>query len=389
MDSIPNEADVTMRPNVTIPIVDTIRPKHFIFNNDTLRVYTDGQLRSTLTHNSKELTDSALYSLLKKAMARNKIPVTFHLLHWTDNTLSVYPQHDLQKSFIDTSVSFLVGNDAHTRFQLHMHDLNYIAILRLWPLVGLSIVYLVILIGILRLLNRNIRDSRKLLELKRSFTYNITHELKTPVTTLAAATESLERYYSQHDPETIKDYLTIMREELSRMSDMIDNILLQQRIKDGKVTLRKQPVKLVTLISEVKNRLMITLNHHHATLDTSGIPSDLIADLDVNWMKDVFTNLIENAIKYADEDPMIFISASQTNGSIIISVKDNGIGIPEKYMDNVFESYFRVPEHELVVPNGHGLGLSYVKEIIQLHDGSITIDKKYKGGTCFIIEIPA
>lgn len=285
-----------------------------------------------------------------------------------------------------TSVSDL---DSKIAVTLVLKNLNYIVLKKIWPYIALSLVYLLVCVSAVVLLINSIRRARRLMEQKVSFTNNMTHELKTPIATLYAATEALDKYNVLEDKKTAREYVGLMQADLNRLKNMADSILHNAKLSDGKLHLHKENLNLYGMLDGVVFNLRPRLEKLEAEV-VYNIPDNLFIDADEEHIARVFMNLIDNSLKYANAQPKITINAYKEGSFIKVVLTDNGIGIPYKHHKDIFKPYFRIFEGNRHTVKGYGLGLSYVKEVVRLHGGSIKLVKdENPQGAAFEIIIPA
>lgn len=228
---------------------------------------------------------------------------------------------------------------------------------------------------------------RFLNEIQKDFVNNFTHEFKTPVSVLNLAAEVLEQPEIARKPERLAKYAAIVKYQGKYLQDQIERLLRQAYSETNQLQLHKETVQLHTLITESMNNLQPLIEEKQAsiTFEFDARRDTLRADHD--YLVIVVTNLVENALKYSRE-PKIIIQTQNENGHIILSVKDNGNGIPKKYFSKIFRKFYRVPSGEQVAARGFGLGLSFAKRIIDAHHGKISVESIAGIGSNFIIRLP-
>ncbi|MBS1934553.1 MAG: HAMP domain-containing histidine kinase [Bacteroidetes bacterium] len=249
-------------------------------------------------------------------------------------------------------------------------------------LVGLTIISFIVLY-------RNLAKQRRLTEIKNEFISNITHELKTPIATVSVAIEALRNFDAVHDPEKTKEYLDISASELQRLGLLVDKVLKLSMLENRHIELKKENFDLHDLINEVIQIMKVQFEkqHAHVIVETKG--KNFPVEADRLHMTSVLYNLLDNALKYGSKDPVITIQLASPKENILeLKISDNGPGIPKEYQSKIFEKFFRVPTGNQHDTKGHGLGLSYVKEIIMNHMGYITVNSDKESGTTFTILIP-
>lgn len=253
--------------------------------------------------------------------------------------------------------------------------------------VVLSVLLILALIGAFIYLLWTINRQNKLALLRKSFVNNMTHELKTPVATVMAAIESIQRYGARDDKDKMEKYLNISHRELQHLANMIEKVLQLDIDEVTGVSLQKTNVDLVQLLKEGIEIALLGMQ--------KGISIDFVSDLqslyinaDSAHLKNVISNLFDNAIKYSRGSVKIQVGLKEEKDSAILSISDNGQGIDPIYFKDIFEMFFRVPNGNLHTVKGFGLGLAYVKQVIKQHGGDIKVDSILGKGTIFILSIP-
>lgn len=256
---------------------------------------------------------------------------------------------------------------------------------------SLSILFSVFLVGItclsFLLMYRSLRQQRRLTQLKSELVSNITHELKTPIATVSVAIEALKNFNAIQDPQRTREYLDISQQELHRLGLLVDKVLKLSMFEKREMEIQPQLFNLGELVDEVvaSLRLQLEKNQARLTVDRQG---DLNLKADRAHLQSVIFNLIDNALKYGKANPAIQISLKGEADEIVLSITDNGIGIPEAYRQKIFEKFFRVPAGDTHNAKGHGLGLSYVAQVLKQHGGSISVDSHEGLGSTFTIRLP-
>ncbi len=255
-----------------------------------------------------------------------------------------------------------------------------------WQLL-FSLILIIALIGTFWTLLVTIRKQNQLAMMRKAFVNNMTHELKTPVSTVMAAIESIQRYGAKDDKERMNRYLSISRQELEHLSDMIERVLQVDVAETNGVLLEKTWFDLESLIDEsMENAKLFAKKEVDIQKTTSGNSFQIFADQ--AHIKNVISNLLDNAIKYAGDQVKINIALSENGDRYKLSIQDNGIGIPKAYQKGVFDLFFRVPSGNVHNVKGFGLGLAYVKQIVQQHQGTIDLSSEESVGSTFVIDLP-
>jgi two-component system, OmpR family, phosphate regulon sensor histidine kinase PhoR len=253
------------------------------------------------------------------------------------------------------------------------------------------ILFSVLLLGITLLsfilLYRSLLKQRRLAALKNEFISNITHELKTPIATVGVAIEALKNFNAIDNPQRTKEYLDISQNELQRLSLLVDKVLKLSMFEKKEMELKKDPVDLLSVVNEVADSLKLQFEKNKAALTVTGQLGATIQGDRLHLLSVVF-NLLDNALKYGKENLLVTAAVASTDKQVVLTVTDNGIGIPAEYKDKVFEKFFRVPHGDTHNAKGYGLGLSYVAQVVEKHDGTIEIKSDPGKGSTFIITLP-
>ena len=253
------------------------------------------------------------------------------------------------------------------------------------------ILFSILLLGItilsFVLLYRNLLKQQRLAALKNEFISNITHELKTPIATVGVAIEALKNFNAIQDPQRTKEYLDISSNELQRLGLLVDKVLKLSMFEKKEVELKLETVDLKGVVDEVTDSLRLQLEKHHARVVVTN-EGNLSLQGDRLHLVSVVFNLLDNAVKYSKEEPLIKIDLQEKEDTVVLNVTDNGIGIPQEYKNKVFDKFFRIPHGDTHNAKGYGLGLSYVAQVIQKHNGTIAIESQPGIGTKFTITLP-
>ncbi|RYY62922.1 MAG: HAMP domain-containing histidine kinase [Chitinophagaceae bacterium] len=237
------------------------------------------------------------------------------------------------------------------------------------------------------MLYRSLVKQYRLARMRNDLVSNITHELKTPIATVGVAIEALKNFNAINDTRRTAEYLDISQQELQRLGLLVDKVLRLSMFENEHIRLSKERLDLRNIITEVTGSLRLQLEKQQAlvSVDAEG---DLHLEADRVHLLSVVFNLLDNALKYSTDKPVIRISARDTGTTLTLEVNDNGIGIPVAYRTKVLEKFFRVPQGNTHNAKGHGLGLSYVSEVVRLHGGTISVDSKPGEGSTFTIILP-
>lgn len=288
-------------------------------------------------------------------------------------------------------VQLFPGNDGAS-------DINYLRvwfpqqrgylIKSMWVMLATSAVLLVVIMVLFSYAVNTIYRQKKLSDIKNDFINNMTHELKTPIATISLACEAL------HDPDMRKSeaamtsYVGMIREENKRLGILVESVLRTSVFEQGEMKLQIQQVNMHKIIEQVIANIEIQIVKRKGQITTHLDASEVMIPADLLHITNVVYNLIDNAIKYSQNEPNIEIYTRDEMNGIAIAFKDNGIGISKENQRKVFDKLYRVPTGNIHNVKGFGLGLSYVHGIVTMHGGTVEVESELKKGSTFTIHLP-
>jgi len=232
-----------------------------------------------------------------------------------------------------------------------------------------------------------IMQQKRLSELQRDFINNMTHEFKTPISTINISANVITQADILQDPQRLFKYGSFIKQENQRLNLLVEKVLQIARIEKGGVQLKKERIDLNSLIQTIADNFQRNLRPGTKMEISLGSGVHFIS-ADILHLTNIFHNLTDNALKYAGEDPQIRIESRKEKDRVLILFSDNGPGIDPRYHKQVFHKFYRVPSGNTHDVKGFGLGLYYVKIICRAHNWNIRLDNLLSTGATFIIEIP-
>ncbi|MCC8019108.1 MAG: HAMP domain-containing histidine kinase [Rikenellaceae bacterium] len=233
---------------------------------------------------------------------------------------------------------------------------------------------------------RTMFRQKSLEKMQLDLTHNITHELKTPIAVASAAGEALSGFGADRDPVKRGEYLGVINDQMARLAAMVENILSMSLYEDTAFSLEYTDEPLSSMVREQVRALALD-GREDVKLDIS-LPEGLTVFCDRKHFPVVLKNLLDNAVKYSPGRATVAVRAAEIGDTTVISVSDNGIGIPQEYRSRIFEKFYRVPTGDRHDVKGFGLGLYHVRETVARHGGTITVDSSPGRGTTFTIRLP-
>jgi two-component system phosphate regulon sensor histidine kinase PhoR len=271
---------------------------------------------------------------------------------------------------------------------VYFPDKSRFIFMNLWGLLAVSAgLLLVIVLSFVYSMFTIIRQ-KKLSELKNDFINNMTHEFKTPISTVSLACQALSDKDIPQTPELTENYISIISEENRRLGLMAEKILQTAILEQGKLNLRFEKINLHTLIQDVVKNIGIQVEIRDGSIVTELSAEEPFLKADKVHLSNMIYNLLDNANKYSPRRPTIIVTTENTENGLTVKVKDSGIGISKANQKKIFDKLYRVPTGDVHNVKGFGLGLSYVKFVVEKHGGTISVESEVNKGSTFIIFLP-
>ena len=275
------------------------------------------------------------------------------------NHLSLYfPE---QKSYIIQSVGFMVGSSAFLTL---------------------------IILGIFAFTIYIIIRQKKLSEIKTDFVNNMTHELKTPISTISLASQMLRDRSIPMQKKNFENISNVIYDESKRLGFQVEKVLQMAIFEKGKLKIKPQEIDIHELIGNVVNNFIIQVRNQNGEIEQHLDAKNPLVRVDEVHFTNIIFNLLDNAVKYSNGITHIKVGTRNTKSQFLIYIEDKGVGISKENQKRIFEQFYRVPTGNIHNVKGFGLGLSYVKKIVDEHEGHITLHSEPKKGTRFEISIP-
>jgi len=238
------------------------------------------------------------------------------------------------------------------------------------------------------LVYRSLKKQLVLNELRNDFISNISHELKTPVSTVKIALEALGTFNLKDDPKVSGEYIQMATREAERLESLVGKVLNHQVLEDPLAVIQKEPCDLQDLVRNVLNTLEIPIREREATVEVQSPEEPCLVMADPVYMESVVLNLIDNSLKYAGPQADILVEIDCKAREKLLKVKDKGPGIPEEYRDQIYQKFFRIPTGDHHNVKGYGLGLNFASRVMADLGGSISFRNLPQGGCEFILKFP-
>jgi len=235
---------------------------------------------------------------------------------------------------------------------------------------------------------RTIRRQKQLSEIRTDLVNNLTHELKTPISTIGLACEALSDPSMPKTEDQVRTYVSMIREENKRLGALVENVLQSAVLLQGRMLLKPVELDMHKLVEEVVRGSSIRVAKGNGRIGTRLDAEIHVVMGDRIHLTNLLYNLVDNAVKYTATEPRITIATSSNTEGITVSVTDNGVGIPASEQRKIFERLYRIPTGNVHNAKGFGLGLSYVRTVVERHGGHIRLDSAPGKGSTFHIFLP-
>ncbi|ALM50419.1 histidine kinase [Flavobacterium psychrophilum] len=364
----------------------------------------DYEKRTLLYNNTLYLQDFREYNTIETWVTKDVVygMIASELKSYDVNTdfeFAIY-KDELATKIKSDNFSYIENNlfefpvfedpDGATRFALLMSfpKKETFLISEILGITSLSIIFtLIIIIAYLSAINQLIKQ-KQISEIKTDFINNMTHEFKTPIATINLALDSIRNPKIFGDAEKVQRYLQMIRDENKRMHAQVENVLQISRLDKKELDITKDQADIHDVIEGAIEHVHLIVEARHGTLTRHFDAQRTTTLLNDVHFTNVLVNILDNAIKYSPDEPVIDIYTENVKDFILIKIKDNGLGMSKVVQKRIFEKFYREHTGDLHNVKGHGLGLAYVKRIIDDHNSHIYVESEKGKGSTFIIKMP-
>lgn len=402
----------------TIAMKPSEMPKGIILRNDKNAVSEASKSMKEMVKNryvyQKALLDEVVYSILymasekplkervnfrmldqdiKAELMNNGINIPYHFTVMTQDGQEVYRCPDYTEDGEEYSYSqLLYRNDPQQKsgvVRIHFPTMNnyiFSSVRFMIPSIVFAFVLLFTFIFTIAVIFRQ----KKLTEIKNDFINNMTHELKTPISSISLAAQMMNDETVAKSPTMMKHLGGVVDVESKRLRFLVEKVLQMSMFDDRTAIFKKKELDLNEMVENIAKSFTLRVEHTGGKINTLMEAENSKIYVDEIHFSNVIHNLMDNAVKYKkDEGPLVLdVHTWNANGRLMLSVKDNGIGLKKENLKKVFDKFYRVHTGNVHNVKGFGLGLAYVKKIVDLHKGEIKVESNYGKGTKFTISLP-
>jgi two-component system phosphate regulon sensor histidine kinase PhoR len=329
--------------------------------------------------------------LLSKKFKENNIDIDFeYAIYDKDLATKIQSQNFELEQNSTLGVPIFLDNNDESNFKLYVNfpERNQFIFSSIIGMTLLSVVFTSFIIFAFFSAIYQLIKQRQISQIKTDFINNMTHEFKTPIATINLALDAIKNPKIISNEESVKRYLKMIKEENKRMHAQVENVLRISKLEKKQLDISKERVKLHDIILDAVTHIELIVEHKNGYIKThlNAIKHSVLAN--ETHLTNVIVNLLDNAVKYSENEPKIDIYTETIGKSVILRIKDQGNGMTKSVQKRVFEKFYR--EHTGNVHNvkGHGLGLAYVKRMVDDHQGYVTVESEKGKGSTFIIKLP-
>lgn len=344
---------------------------------DKLRKAFDASDLKSIDFEFAIITNAEDYNTIEM-QSRNFLSESMDTLHYHRAVLPIIPE----------SGSDMEGLMAYEHLVVIIPDFKTQVWQSLIWMIAASALFTIILIAAFYLTVKTLINQRKLNKIKSDFINNMTHELKTPLATISLAVDALKNEKVQANKEKTDYFNSIIKEENKRMNKHVETILQAATMERQELKLNMKPLSVHAIIENVLSNFRLQLEEKNGNANLLLNASNDVVSADETHFTNLISNLIDNAIKYSKEKLQINITTHSTSKVLVIKIEDNGIGMNKETVKRIFEKFYRAHTGNIHNVKGFGLGMSYVKTVVDAHKGKIRVESVLGKGSTFTLEIP-
>jgi two-component system phosphate regulon sensor histidine kinase PhoR len=348
-------------------------------------------------HGSRDIHERldriSLDTLLKKELKSRgiTIPYTYIVKNSTNILFASFVESSVPNFMRDAYRAQLFPSDLQPQnhfLYVHFPDTQGFILRNMWTVFASSVFLILMIGGIFYTSVNTMLKQKKLATIKNDFINNMTHEFKTPISTISLAVEVMKDNDVKKDNTKMNRYLNIIQDENRRLGTQVEKVLQMALLDKGNVKLKLERVNIHETIEQVLTNLSVQIEQKNGTVNLELDAENPEIEADDVHITNIIYNLLDNANKYSPEIPDITIKTENEEGFLKITIADKGIGMTKEQLNRIFERFYRVPTGNLHDVKGFGLGLSYVKKMVESHQGMIQVESKIGEGSSFDVYLP-
>ena len=373
-----------------------IKPENLLKYDQTTKVRemqfeTSYRDNAKLTPIHKRTSRSELKSLLRKKLKEDGININFEYAIYDKDLATKIQSDNFELDPKGTyGVPIFLDNNDESDFILYANfpERKKFILSSILGMMLLSIVFTTIIIIAYTSAIYQLVKQRQISQIKTDFINNMTHEFKTPIATINLALDAIKNPKIIDDKDKVKRYLGMIKDENKRMHAQVENVLRISKLEKNELNISKERVKLHDLIEDAISHIELIVEDKQGYVKThfEAQKSSVLAN--ETHFTNVIVNMLDNAVKYSNEAPRIDVYTQNVGTNILLKIKDQGSGMSKVAQKRVFEKFYREHTGDIHNVKGHGLGLAYVKRIVDDHQGHVSVESEKGKGSTFIVKLP-
>ncbi len=377
--------------------LELIEDENFMVKRKTIIDIVNRHLSLNINFDLDQLLDEEeLIEIINQVMQEHNLDLEYFYSITNSSGLILFSNFEKKENelLINSTIfsdEFLIDDIYNERkiFSLYIMNLEKSIIKSFSSIFLISISLITIVIGTFFYSIKIINNQKKITQIKSDFINNMTHELKTPIATIGLACEALKDENIELNKPMKDKFLSTITNENERLGKLVETVL-QNTISDkGTPELKLEIFNIEEIIEKAMKSIQLSFDKKEGSIETDFMALNKIVEADKLHITNVIYNLLDNSLKYSENRPLVKISTRDVIGGLVIRIKDNGIGIAKDNQEKIFEKLYRVPTGNIHNVKGFGLGLSYVRSIMELHQGTIKVESKLDQGSTFLLNLKA
>jgi len=347
------------------------------------------EMKNTPIH--LRVTNKLINKLLSKKLLENDIDIDFEFAIYSKDLATKVQSDYFELEMRSTlKIPIFLDNSEESNYWLYVNfpERNKFILSSIVGMTMLSVIFTIIIIIAYTSAIYQLRKQRQISQIKTDFINNMTHEFKTPIATINLALDAIRNPKIINDEDKVKRYLGMIKEENKRMHAQVENVLRISKLEKNELNISKDKVALHDLVTDAVAHLELIVENRNGYIKAhlEAINSDVLAN--ETHFTNVIVNMLDNAVKYSAEAPQIDLYTENVGNNILLKIKDQGNGMSKAVQKKVFEKFYREHTGDVHNVKGHGLGLAYVKRIVDDHHGYVSVESEKGKGSTFIIKLP-
>lgn len=291
----------------------------------------------------------------------------------------------------DYKVPLFVDNDGISKYQLYVdfpEERSYL-MSTISQILILSAFFIFIIVMAFAAALYQLLEQKKISEIKTDFINNMTHEFKTPIATINLALDAIKNPKIISDSEKVGRYINMIRDENRRMNTQVENVLRISKLDTNQLSITLEDVDIHDVVEEAIAHLNLVVDDRSGYIKTHFSAKNPIIKGDYFHLINVFMNILDNAVKYSIESPKVDVYTENIPKYLVVRISDQGIGMSKSVQKHIFDKFYREQKGDIHNIKGHGLGLAYVKKMVELHQGTVSVESEKDKGSTLIVKLPS